>query len=255
MIDLQALGPNVLGDIQKPVARACEVMPEDIEHVSIVRLWHRANALRERLEDHDQAVKQQGAMALTEPNPAILAQAAVGPLRDFIKSYNVFIIGDRKGRELDRKSLGPGERERGEAAIAAFEPIIAALPSAPEVATSIVPEILAEQNAAARAASTGLAGDQDVALARDADENFVIALLRKAHRLATKEGAFAWKQARGGVYGGASMMAVTQIYSHWPAIVRFVVEYAETLKSFARFVYNNPSVPQMIDAIVHRLTH
>jgi hypothetical protein len=89
------------------VARAFEAMPEKTAHVSIVRLWHRANALRERLNDHDEAVKQRDAFLPNYVDPA-MNQAAVGSLLDFIKSYNVFIIGDRKGRELDRKSLGPG---------------------------------------------------------------------------------------------------------------------------------------------------
>jgi hypothetical protein len=251
-LDLRSLGGNFLGaDLQRSVARLLEVLPEDMDALSIVRLWHRANSLRERLADHDQAVERQGAQTQVEPDPAILAYAAAGPLRDFIKSYNIFIVGDAKGRELDRKSLGPGERERDKAAIAAMEPVIAALRSAPEVATEAVPEILQELSDAAKSAPKGFAGDQDVALARDSDGNFLIAFIRKTYRLIADEAGVATsKGTREKVYATGITCAVT---AYWPAAAHFIAERADALKAFAALVYNNPSVPQMIDAITQHL--
>ncbi len=134
-LDLQSLGGNFLGD-DLHTTRVTAAGSSARRHGRAVHCegsWHRANSLRERLADHDQAAERQ-APGAREPDPAILAYAAAGPLRDFVKSYNIFIVGDTKGRELDRKSLGPGERERDEAAIAAMEPVIAALRSAPDVA-------------------------------------------------------------------------------------------------------------------------
>jgi hypothetical protein len=249
---LQSLGGNTLGDLQEPLNLLLEVMPEDMGALSIVKLWHRANTLRKRLADHDQAVERQGPRG--EPDPVILAYAAAGPARDFIESYNIFIVGDAKGRKLDRKSLGPGERERDEAAIAAMEPVIKALPSEPEVATEAVPEILKELSDTAKSAPKNLAGDQDVALARDSEGNFVLAAIRKAYRVIKDEPAVAWKGAREGAYreiGKAALVGGATAY--WPAIAHFIAEWADALKAFARLVYNNPSVPQMIDAIAQHL--
>ena len=63
-LNLQSLGGNFLGDdLQRRMARLLEVMPDDMDALSIVRLWHRANSLRERLADHDQAVEHQSAAA------------------------------------------------------------------------------------------------------------------------------------------------------------------------------------------------
>jgi hypothetical protein len=241
-------------DLQRRVARLLEVLPDDMDALSIVKLWHRANSLRERLADHDQASERQSALAHPDPDPAILAYVAAGPLRDFVKSYNIFIVGDAKGRELDRKSLGPGERERDEAAIAAMEPVIAALRSAPEVATEAVPEILQELSNAAKFAPKGLAGDQDVALARDSEGNFLIALIRKAHRWTKDETAFMSKEVRAGVYRGVGgVIAAGTAAICWPAAAHFIAERADALKAFATLVYNNPSVSQMIDAIAQHL--
>ncbi len=252
-LDLQSLGGNFLGDdLQRRVSRLLEVLPDDMDALSIVRLWHRANSLRERLADHDLAVERQGPRG--EPDPAILAYAAAGPLRDFVKSYNIYIVGDDKGRELDRKSLGPGERERDEAAIAAMEPVIEALRSAPEVATEAVPEILQELSDAAKSAPKSLAGDQDVALARDSQGNFLIALIRKAHRWSKDETAFMSKEVRAAVYRGVGgVIAAGAVATCWPAAAHFIVERADALKAFATLVYNNPSVSQMIDAIAQHL--
>jgi hypothetical protein len=252
-LDLQSLGGNFLGDdLQRRVSRLLEVLPDDMDTLSIVKLWHRANSLRERLADHDQAALRQGAHG--EPDPAILAYAAAGPLRDFVKSYNIFIVGDAKGRELDRKSLGPGERERDEAAIAAMEPVIAALRSAPEVATEAVPEILQELSDAAKSAPKSFAGDQDVALARDSLANFIIAAIHKAHRWSKDETAFMSKEVRAGVYRGlGGVIAAGAVATCWPTAAHFIVERADALKAFATLVYNNPSVSQMIDAIAQHL--
>jgi hypothetical protein len=252
-LDLQSLGGNFLGDdLQRRVSRLLEVLPDDMAALSIVRLWHRANSLRERLADHDLAVERQGPRG--EPDPAILAYAAAGPLRDFVKSYNIFIVGDAKGRELDRKSLGPGERERDEAAIAAMEPVIAALRSAPDVATEAVPEILQELSDAAKSAPKSLAGDQDVALARDSLANLIVAAIRKAYRWSMDETAFMSREVRAGVYRGAGgIVAAGAVANYWPAAAHFIAERADALKAFATLVYNNPSVSQLIDAIAQHL--
>ena len=249
---LQSLGGNTLGDLQQPVAQLLEVMPDDLGALSIVKLWHRANTLRKRLADHELAVERQ--RPGSEPDPAILAYAAAGPLRDFVESYNIFIVGDAKGRELDRKSLGPGERDRDEAAIAAIESVIAALRSTPDVATEAASEILQELSDAAKSAPKSLAGDQDVALARDSIGNWFLTLMRKAQRGIKDETAFMSKEVRAGVYRGAgAIIAAGAVASYWPAVAHFIAERADALKAFASLVYNNPSIPQMIDAITQHL--
>lgn len=254
-LEFSALTPNVLGDLREPMVRLLEAMPVDMQALSINRLWSRANTLRKRLAAHDDARERQQKSALPEPDPALLPPSAAETLRDVVETYNIFIVGDEKGRELDRKRLGPGERERGEQALAAMAPVVAVLPNTPEVATQAVPEILEEKSEAAKSAPHTLAGDQDVAVARASMGNFVLALLRKAGKLVKDEAAFGWKGVREGAYREIGKVALAApviggVAYKWPAIVQFVAKNADALKHFARLAFNNPAVEQMIDAIL-----
>ena len=136
-----------------------------------------------------------------------------------------------------------------------MEPVIAALRSAPDVATEAVPEILQELSDAAKSAPKSSAGDQDVALARDSAANFIVAAIRKAYRGIKEEPAVIWKGVREGAYreiGKATLGATaTAAAVYWPAVAHFIAERRDALKAFAMFVYNNPSIPQMIDAITN----
>jgi hypothetical protein len=104
-LDLQALGGNFLGDeLRVALEDLFSRFPEKLENVnSIEGLWHRANRLRKMLQAHKaaeerfrEAVKRGGRPP--DPDPATLNATAAGKLEDFVESYNVFIVGDSKGR-------------------------------------------------------------------------------------------------------------------------------------------------------------
>jgi hypothetical protein len=111
----------------------------------------------------------------------------------------------------------------------------------------------------AQSAPQGIAGDQDIALARDSVGNAFVALWRKARR-AWSELDEVSKLALGGVIAGAAkhegekIAAAIENFVGGP-ILHYVVRWAEEMKHFAVAVYNNPSVQQLLDAIVHHLTH
>jgi hypothetical protein len=252
-LDLSGVGANLLGGFVNSAARLVEVLPEDYEKISVVRLWHRANGLREILAAHDVAQERWNSANDREPDPAELPLAVVAPLRAFVASFNIFIIGDAKGLDLERKSLGPGERERDEAALKAIQPMVADLPSAPEVATTAARQMLDEQLEAGKNAPEGALGDKDVALARDTSGNFVVAMLRKVYGAAKAK----ILTVGGGVLVAGGLLckgAVTEvgkkiIDDNWPQIVEFVHRHLAELTAFIHNAFNAPGLTQMIEFI------
>ena len=258
-LELSALGRNFLGEeLRGAVASLLERFPQSMDDVSIVALWHRANSLRKTLQAQQAAAdryhKAVERGAKPDPDPAMLDSAVIGKLDDFVESYNLFIVGDDKGRELDRKRLGPGERERDEKALAEIAPALADLENQPEVATADAAEILEELRDAAQKAPEGLAGDQDVALGRDSVGNFFIALWRKARRLLDSPE----KIVAGGLLAGAAKfegekLAEAANHTLGGPILHYIAQWADAMKLFAIAVYHNPSIPQLIDAIARHL--
>jgi hypothetical protein len=250
-LDLNRIGPNLLGGIERQVARLIGALPDDFNKVSITRLWHRANGLRETLAEHDAARKRGEGVKDREPDPAELAGVVVASLRAFVESFNIFIVGDAKGLELERNRLGPGERDRDENALAAIAAVVADLPSVPDLATQATRETLEEQLAAGRSAPEGTLGDKDVALARDTNSNFVIALLRKTWSAIRAEPAFGWKGIREGGYREIGKIVTTTVINQWPQIFDFVRRHAAELTTFVQTVWNAPGLTQIIEFIKH----
>jgi hypothetical protein len=90
--ELSGLSHNQLGDLSAPIDIFGEALPENIEAVSIIRLWSRGNTLRRRLDAHEIAVGS------AEPSdPARLTLSVAGRLRDLVETFNVFIVGEPEG--------------------------------------------------------------------------------------------------------------------------------------------------------------
>jgi hypothetical protein len=119
-------------------------------------------------------------------------------LRDLVHTWNVFINGDPKGRELDEMRLGPQEAKAAKPVIAAAIPIIEAIEHSENVVTPLAVEAVAEQGEAAKNALPGINGDQAIDLSRKTTGNFVSELLRNAYASVRKEAGFAWKESRAG---------------------------------------------------------
>ncbi|MCB1545618.1 MAG: hypothetical protein H6872_00965 [Methylobacteriaceae bacterium] len=247
LIELHELGFNLLGEIARPVGKLVDAMPVDRSQASIVRLWHRANSLRKLLDASNQAAVARRDKIDPDPDPAVLPLTVERTLRDFIDSYNIFIVGDEKGRELDRKRLGPGQRQRDEEALAIFEPVVKALQSDPGVATMAATEAIKEQMDQAKAAPASLAGDQDIALARDTSSNWLIAAVRRVRKTLIEESRVAWKGMREGAYraAGAAVLAAGGL-----KLLEFVADNATNLKAFSDQALANPAIHQVIDAVV-----
>jgi hypothetical protein len=115
------LGPNQLGELRGPAKRFHGGLKDRIEDISITVLWSRGNTLRSRFKAHDLS------MSNAEPDPARLPPLVAETLRDLVGTWNIFIFGDPKGRELDEMRLGPQDVEAAKAVVVAGAPLVEAL--------------------------------------------------------------------------------------------------------------------------------
>ena len=239
---LSGLGHNQLAEMSEPVARFLAAAPECIDDVSIIRLWSRGNTLRRMLNAHDMA-----AASVDHTDPAILSTAVAEMLRDLVESYNVFIIGDTTGRELDEVRLGPREREEARTVVDVSLTIVEAVAGSEALATAAAIEALTEQIEAARFAPASVDGDQAVDLSRKTTGNFVVELVRAAYIHVRGEPGFAWKEYRAGIYRGFGALTAAGVVG-WP-IISFIVNNAEILKVFVERAFHNPTLIQIIEVI------
>lgn len=242
--DLLGFGPNQLGDLINPVARFLESLPEPIEDVSITRSWSCANTLRIRLKAHD-LVAQNG-----ELDPARLPPLVAEMLRDVVHTWNVFIIGDPRGRELDEIRLGPRELGSAKHVVTIAVPLVEAIQHSEGIATALAKEAVVEQAAAAANAPANVDGDQATELSRKTTGNFVIQFLRSAYALVRNEPSFVAKEVRAGIYRAAG--AATYIHFS-PGIFDFIEKNAEALKHFVDAAWHNPALTEIVNAIIQRL--
>jgi hypothetical protein len=251
-IGLATLGHNQLGDLFPAVSRFVTALPEQIEQVSIIRLWSRGNTLRSRLNAHDIAG------ASSDPtDPARLPPLVGETLRDVVETFNVFIRSDPRGRELDQVRFGPQDQEMAPTVIRTAAPIVEAIRNADGVATEAVVQALTDQLEAAqdRTVTRGIHADRATALANKTIGNFVAHAVRTAcaailAKMAAEPG-FALKEYRAGIYraaGTATFAAATAA-----GIVAFIAENAEALKAFAERAFDNPALVRAIELIAKTL--
>ena len=186
---LVGLGHNQLADMTEPIDRFLAAVPEHIENASITRLWSRGNTLRRRLRAH-----QTASASADGADPALLPASVAEMLSDLVETYNVFIVGDPTGHELDRVRLGPQERDEVKGVVEAAAPIVEAVGASEGLATAAAIEALSEQMASARNAPPGVDGDQAIDQSSKTSTNFVIATLRSAYAHIRAESGFAWKK-------------------------------------------------------------
>jgi hypothetical protein len=130
-------------------------------------LWSRGNTLRIRLNAHDLSTGNE------EPDPERLQPLVAETLRDVVHTWNIFIVGDPKWRELDEIRLGPQDVDAAKRVVAAAAPIVKALQHSENVATPTAIEAVAEQAETAKTAPAGIDGDQAIGFSRMATVNFV----------------------------------------------------------------------------------
>jgi hypothetical protein len=136
---LVELGCNLLGALSDPANRFRAGLKDRIEDVSITSSWSHGNTLRIRLKAHDLSTSNE------EPDPGRLHPLVAETLRDVVHTWNIFIVGDPKGRELDEIRLGPQEVDTAKRVVAAAAPIVKALQQSENVATPTAIEAVAEQ--------------------------------------------------------------------------------------------------------------
>jgi hypothetical protein len=141
---LSTLGHNQLGDLAESVDRFRAALPADIQHASVTRIWSRGNSLRRHLKAHEITVTS------PEPDPSRLPPAVAATLGDLVDTFNVFIVGDPKGRELDEVRLGPQERSSTQAVMDAALSLVAAVQASKGLATPTAVE--AKRQSGARCA-------------------------------------------------------------------------------------------------------
>jgi hypothetical protein len=229
--ELLNLGHNQLGDLTSPLDRFLGALPQHIENVSIVRLWSRGNTLRQRLKANDRASSD-------PTDPARLMPRVAEGLRDLVETYNVFIIGDPRGREFDQARLGPQDRQAALRVLDAAKPIVGAVLASKGVVTRAALEALREQTESASTAPLGIDGDQAISLARNTSENLISEMLRVIYR-----------PIRRAVYQSASNLSGALDASN-QQIVAFVAEHAAKLDVFADQAFHNPAVTHIIRIII-----
>lgn len=237
-VDLMANGHNVLGQLNDPLDAFEGVLPPDISDASITRIWLKGNKLRSVLRAHDE-VKD-----LTDGgHPAEIDRASAELLRDIIETFNLFIVVDPKGAELDRRRLGPDDRFAAAEELELAKPIVE---TAGEIATDETMDVLGEQLDAAVDAPETLDGDQAVSLARDTFSNLVIALVRSGfattRRILGAEFQELWQKFKGGLYTTLGAAAGAPI-------VVYMANQAGALTAYAETAINNPMVMQIIEFI------
>jgi hypothetical protein len=249
---LAEVGHNLLAELSTPVERFCSALPEDIETVSISRVWSRGNTLRRHLKAHGIAI------ASDEPfDPARLPPIVAENLHDLVETFNVFILGDPKGRDLDQVRLGPQERVAAQAIVNASLPIAEAVKMSERLATVAAVDTLIEQVEAARDAPTGVDGDQAIDLSRKTATNFIGEALRVAYAPIRKlisagstEAEYALKEIRAGAYRAAGPAGIGGAYFYRQEIISFIVDNATNLKSFVEQAFHSPELARIIDVIV-----
>jgi hypothetical protein len=187
-----------------------------------------------------------------QSDPARIPALVAEQHRDLVETYNVFIIGDEKGRELDQIRIGPQERVAANDALNAAMPIIEAVEAAEGVATARAIETLRDHAHAELTATSGIDGDQAAEVSRRTNANFVVAMLRAAYIAVRKlggEGGVAWKEIRAGVYRAAGPAAIGSGYVYHNEIVAFVSTHAESLKMFVEQTFHNPALVRIVDLI------
>jgi hypothetical protein len=85
-------------------------------------------------------------------------------------------------------------------------------------------------------------------LSRKTATNFVVELLRSGYAFIRAEPGFALKEYRSGIYRGLGTITATAMVG-WP-IISFVANNAEVLKAFVQGTFQNPTLIEIIDAIL-----
>ena len=257
---LAGLG-QMLGDIAPDAIRILEALPERIDDVSVDKLWSRANTLRRRHDAHVRTIDSN-----LGPDPARLHPLVAAKLGDFIDSFNVYVIGDPRGLELDRIRLGPQDREAARKVAALAAPIARAASEPQSPATPAAQEALSEQVDAAIDAPDDINGDQAAELARKTAGNFVSELLRRAYAPIQKLGVVVTNEAKVAQKEFAlAFIALRELrlsQDCLPAHIsigrrlrHFVVRNADALRAFVTAAYQNPKLVEIIDLIVKAAGH
>jgi hypothetical protein len=251
-LKLSALGHNQLADLSEPVDRFLAAAPERFDDASITCLWSRGNTLRLRLKAHETAT------ASVDPtDPARLTPLVARMLGDVVETFNVFIVGDPKGCELDHIRLGPQDRAAAQAVVDAAAPIVEAINAWKGLATAPAVEALTDPFEAARHAPAGIDGDQAIDLAQRTSKNIVLEVLRGASAYICKEPGLAWRGFRDGYYraaGAAAFVATSgaagaAVYYYGPQVAAFVVRNADVLRAFVEQAFHNPALIRIIKMV------
>ncbi len=258
--ELIGLG-QMLGDMSSPVTRFLEALPEQMAAASVDRIWSRGNTLRRRHDAHVATPE-----SLSEPHPARLDNLVAENLGDLIDSFNVFVSGDARARELDSIRRGPQDREAVRKIVDLAGPVAWAVGESTAIATAAAQETLTEQVAAASNAPADVNGDQAMELARKTTGNFVSELLRGAYAQIAKLKArtkgpveIARKGVIEGFYREGGKAAFDGLaVSTGPVrseLSKFIIGNAEALKDFAVAQFHNDKMVALIDWIVQLARH
>ncbi|MEP0941216.1 MAG: hypothetical protein ABJH63_10230 [Rhizobiaceae bacterium] len=237
---LLELGENALGTIHDPVRRFSEAIRVDPNSASITQIWTRGNSLRAALSAHDKSEElDEYALGRLEP---MCAES----LRDLVETYNVFIIGDPKGMQLDRERLGPLEFEKQKKSLDEIGGVLAATK---DFSTEGAYEQIERQLANALESEHEVNGEQAVKVASNTSTNLFFTLIRRGiylikETLQTDFSDFLSKFRKAGYYVvGAHAVAA------WPPAMTFLANNLPDIHKFLKNYTVNDSVLFYLEVI------
>jgi hypothetical protein len=170
-----------------------------------------------------------------------------GTRRDVVHTWNIFIVGDPKGRELDEMRLGPQDLRAAKELISLAAPIIDALRQSNNVATERAKQSAAEQAEAAKDAPIGINGDQAIDISQKTTRNFVIELVRRAYQRVRTAGGFARKEI---VAGALRKFGADFVDGAEPQFVAFLAQISDALKNYVAHAWPDHALNQIVALIL-----
>lgn len=241
-LDMRDLGDNRLGRLLAPCSRFL-TLGSVAEHVRPFSFWVRSNALRNVLRDHEASTDA------SEPDERRLDPIVAGQLQTFVEAFQVYCLGDLRLLRNEQSRPGPRETQTAQDELQPLKPVLQSLVSDVHLATQRAADVLTDARDAIETASDDLTGRQGAELGRVTLSNLVLSLLVKAKLGLGPEGAYAWKEFRGGIYkyaGGAAVVGVAAELGGQPTVIstffHFMAANADALIVYAKLTAMNPGV-------------
>lgn len=240
--ELWEMGDNRLGRLSSP-CRQFRALGSAADNVRVFPFWSRANALRIVLRGHEMT------QAFVDPDERRLDPVVAGQLLAFVEAFQAYCLGDLRLLRNEQSRPGPRESQTARDELQPLKPVLQSLVSDEDLATGRAADVLADACDTIETAPDDLTGRQGAELGRVTLSNLVLSLLVKAKLSLGPEGAFAWREFRGGAYkyaGGAAVVGIAAELAGQTTVtstfLHFMASNADAFIAYAKLTAMNPGV-------------